>query len=95
MKQRRAMTLVEITIGFAILTAISAFFISFMTASSKEISFSADHFNAVVLSQKISEDLLEEMALSPYGLETLGIDETIKSKHDVVEIGRASCRERV
>jgi len=85
MKQRRAMTLVEITIGFAILTAISAFFISFMTASSKEISFSADHFNAVVLSQKISEDLLEEMALSPYGLETLGIDETIKSKHDVVD----------
>ncbi len=85
MKQRKAMTLVEITIGFAILTAISAFFISFMTASSKEISFSSDHFNAVVLSQKISEDLLEEMALNPYGLETLGIDETIKSKHDVVD----------
>ena len=35
MKQRKAVTLVEITIGFAILTAISAFFISFMTASSK------------------------------------------------------------
>ncbi len=85
MKQRKAMTLVEITIGFAILTAISAFFISFMTASSKEITFSSDHFNAVVLSQKISEDLLEEMALNPYGLETLGIDETIKTKHDVVD----------
>ncbi len=79
------MTLIEITIGFAILTAISAFFLSFLTSSSKEISFSADHFNAVILSQKVCEDLLEEIAVNPYGLETLGIDESINSKHDVVD----------
>lgn len=82
---RQAMTLVEVTIGFAILTTITIFFINFLTSSSKEMAFSADHFNAVVLSQKISEDILEEMALNPYGLETLGIDESIKSRHDVVD----------
>lgn len=79
------MTLVEITIAFAIFTAIGAFFISFLTSSSKEISFSADHFNAVVLSQKVSEDLLEELAINPYGLDTLGIDESITSRHEVVD----------
>lgn len=82
---RRAMTLIEVTIGFAIFTAIGAMFIGYLTSSSKEMAFTGDHFNAVVLSQKVSEDLLEELAINPYGLETLGIDKTRSNWHDVVD----------
>jgi len=71
--RRRAFTLLEVIIGFSILAGVSLLYIVFVRSSSKELQFSADHLNAVVLSQKVSEDIIEELSVNPYGFETLGI----------------------
>ncbi|MBU1106952.1 MAG: hypothetical protein KKB51_09820 [Candidatus Riflebacteria bacterium] len=84
-RQHRAFTLVEIIIGFSILAGISLIYLIFVRSSSKEMQFSADHLNAVVLSQKVAEDLIEELALNPYGFETLGIEAAALSQQEVVE----------
>lgn len=82
---RRAFTLVELMVGFAILAGISLFYLTFVRASAKEIQFSADHLNSVVLSQKVAEDLMEELAINPYGFETLGLEDSLTSEHEVVD----------
>jgi len=82
--RRRAFTLVEVIIGFSILAGIALVYLIFVRSSSKELQFSADHLNAVVLSQKVSEDLIEELAINPYGFETLGIAGST-DEHEVVE----------
>jgi len=82
--RRRAFTLVEVIIGFSILAGIALVYLIFVSSSSKELQFSADHLNAVVLSQKVSEDLIEELAINPYGFETLGIAGST-DEHEVVE----------
>lgn len=84
-RSRRAFTLVEIIIGFSILAGISLIYLMFVRSSSKEMQFSADHLNAVVLSQKVAEDLIEELALNPYGFETLGIEKTALTQQEVIE----------
>ena len=82
---KQGLTLVEIIVGLAIFSAVGAMFVSFIGSSSKEVKFSGDHFNAVVLSQKVSEDLLEEMAINPHGLDTLGIDSSKSNYQEVVD----------
>jgi len=83
--RRRAFTLVEIIIGFSILAGIALVYLLFVRSSSKEMQFSAEHLNAVVLSQKVAEDLIEELALNPYGFETLGVEGASTIEHEVVE----------
>ncbi|HNV72450.1 MAG TPA: hypothetical protein PKO06_22260 [Candidatus Ozemobacteraceae bacterium] len=82
---RHALTLVELIVGLAIFCSIGAVFVTFITSSSKEVKFSGDHFNAVILSQKVSEDVLEELSVNPYGLETLGVDGTKSGYQEVVD----------
>ncbi len=83
-RRRRAFTLVEVLIGFSIIASIAVLYLIFARSSSKELQFSADHLNAVVLSQKVAEDLIEELALNPYGFETLGIEGS-SSDQEVIE----------
>ncbi len=78
-------SLIEIVIGFSILLFVGAMFLTFLQSSSKEAAFSSEIFDAVVLSQKVSEDILEELAVNPYGLETLGVQNSKKSKNHVVD----------
>lgn len=85
MRKRHAFTLVEMTVGFAILAGIALIYLIFVRSSTKEMQFSADHLNAVVLSQKVAEDLIEELALNPYGFETLGVEGSSLAEHEVVE----------
>lgn len=85
MKRRNAFTLVEIIIGFSILAGVALIYLIFIRSSSSELQFTADHLNAVVLSQKVSEDLIEELALNPYGFETLGIENKSSYQHEVVD----------
>lgn len=81
----RGLTFVEVLVGLAILMAVGTMFMTFLTSSSKEARFSGDYFNAVVLSQKVSEDLLEEISLNPRGLETLGVDRSRSGYSTVVD----------
>lgn len=84
-RRRRAMTLVEILVGLGILAVIGTMLVTFIRSGRKEIQFSSDHLNAVILSQKVSEDLIEEMAMNPYGLETLGVNTTTPSYQEITD----------
>ncbi len=84
-RKRSGISLVEITIGFTIFTLIGIYFLSYTMSASKEIALSGDHINAVILSQKVGEDLLEEIAINPYGLKTLGVPNAAGQKYDVVD----------
>ena len=77
--------MVEVIVGLCIFAMLSVYFLASMMSASKEINFSGEHIDAMILSQKIGEDILEEVTLNPYGLETLGITSSKGSRHDVVD----------
>ncbi|MBF0410149.1 MAG: hypothetical protein HQM10_22585 [Candidatus Riflebacteria bacterium] len=81
----RGVTLTEIMIGLAIFGAIGASFLAFMGFSTKDLQFSSDHFSAVVYSQKIMEDIKEEVAVNPNAFEALGIGETSSSYQNLID----------
>lgn len=86
-KAKMAFTLVEICVGVAIVAIIATFYVTFMSGASKESKFTADHFNAIVLSQKVVEELIEETSINPHGFATLGID---NNKSNFQEVTRGS-----
>ncbi|HOT29305.1 MAG TPA: hypothetical protein PLU72_14050 [Candidatus Ozemobacteraceae bacterium] len=82
---RHAVTLVEILVGLGILAVIGTMLVSTLRSGRKEIQFSSDHLNAIILSQKVFEDLIEEMAMNPYGLETLGVEGTSPVPQEITD----------
>ncbi len=85
MKKQRGFSLAEVIIGIAILLVLATIYLTFVSSASKEIQFSGDHLNSVVIAQKITEDMIEELALNPFGLETLGLDATAGSPQEIVD----------
>lgn len=85
MKRCRGLSLLEILIGIAIFATVGITFLSFIGQSIGESKFSSDFFTAFILSQKVMEDFAEEIAVNPYGFETLGVDETSTKYSDVVD----------
>jgi hypothetical protein len=77
--------MVEVIVGLCIFAMLSVYFLVSMMSASKEINFSGEHIDAMILSQKVGEDILEEVSLNPYGLETLGIASSKGVRHDVVD----------
>ena len=75
-RSRHAFTLLEITIGMGLLIVLIGFFLLILRGSSRESALSSDHFTGAMLSQKVVEDLMEEVDLNPHGLSALGIEES-------------------
>ncbi|MBF0407967.1 MAG: hypothetical protein HQM10_11470 [Candidatus Riflebacteria bacterium] len=82
---KKAFSVVEILVGLLVIAVIGYMFVFYIGSAKKETQFSSDRFNAVVLSQKVSEDLIEEMAVNPYGMETLGIDSSTGSFQNITD----------
>lgn len=68
-------SLIEITIGVLILSIIGIVFFVSVSSGLKETSVSSNHFTALMLSQKIFEDVIQEFTVNPYGHETLVLNE--------------------
>jgi hypothetical protein len=81
----RGLSLVEILIGLFIFMGISLTFVTFLQSSIREAQFSGEHLTAVVLSQKILEDINEEVTINPYGFETLGISGKSVTPMEIVD----------
>ncbi|MFZ5951973.1 MAG: type IV pilus modification PilV family protein [Candidatus Rifleibacteriota bacterium] len=64
-------SLVETLIGLLIFSATIMMFYLSVRSSSKESVFSNNHFSALMLSQKVSEDINEEFSINPFADETL------------------------
>lgn len=85
MRVKRGVSLLEIIIVLAIFTIIGVTFLSYLSQSSKGMKFTDDYFKATVLSQKVLEDIMGEIAVNPYGLNALGIDKKETTFHEVVD----------
>ncbi|MBF0406296.1 MAG: type II secretion system protein [Candidatus Riflebacteria bacterium] len=72
----RAFTLVELVIGMGLLLLLAVIFFTLIKGGTRESALSSDHFTGAMLSQKVTEDLIEELGINPYGIQTLGLDET-------------------
>ncbi len=82
---RSGFTMVEILICLGLLTALGGILVYLTRSGRHELQFSSDHLNAVILGQKLTEDLIEELSMNPYGLETLGIDATPRNFQEIVD----------
>lgn len=89
MKGRKGLgfSLVEALIGIAILAVVLGAFTFFLRSSRKEVEFSAEHFTAMLLAQKVKEDIAQELAINPWGLSTLGIDQESGQASHIVDGG--------
>jgi hypothetical protein len=77
--------MVEILICLGLLAVLGGILVYVMRSGRHELQFSSDHLNAVILTQKLSEDLIEELSMNPYGLETLGFDTTPRNFQEIVD----------
>ncbi|MBF0545946.1 MAG: prepilin-type N-terminal cleavage/methylation domain-containing protein [Candidatus Riflebacteria bacterium] len=73
---QRGFTLVELSIGMALLMLLAVIFFTLVKGGARESVLSSEHFTEAMLSQKVTEDLIEEVELNPYGISTLGMDES-------------------
>ncbi len=67
-------TLIEVLIGAFILAGIGLSTLYFLRSARKQGEFGSDHFEAILLFQKILEDCTQEITLNPNGFVTLGFD---------------------
>jgi hypothetical protein len=85
----RAVTLVEILVAVGLCALIGTTLLTFIRSGRKEVTFTSEHLQAVILSQKVSEDLIEELMINPYGIETLGVDTSSSGGWQDVTDGRS------
>lgn len=83
--QNKGFTLLEIMVGVFILSSMALMFFWVVKSSSKESTFSGNHFSAIMIGQKVAEDIMEEYALNPYADESLGINTSLAKQTTVID----------
>lgn len=83
----RGTTLLEILVALGIFGIVGAVLVFSIRSGSKEIQFTSDHLNAVILTQKVAEDLIEEIGMNPYGIETLGLAANSRDFQEITDGG--------
>lgn len=86
-RDRQGFSLVEILFGIIIFVGIMLVFSLTVRSATQESSFSEDHFSALMLTQKVGEDLIEEYAINPYANESLVLDHGQARKNSIVDGG--------
>lgn len=76
---RRGFSLVEIMIGVLILAVVLGAFLTGIRSAHREVEVSDKHISVLLCSQKVIEDLMEEIWLNPFGFRTLGIENSTPS----------------
>lgn len=84
---KHGMSLLEIMMGLTILAMVAALFFQTVRSSAKESAFSGNHFSALMLNQKVSEDIMEEYSLNPYAEETLGLSSVDAKNANLIDGG--------
>ncbi|MBI3038468.1 type II secretion system protein [bacterium] len=65
--KKNGFTFIEVIVGVLIFSFIGASYLAWIKMSTRQIEFGADHFSAILLSQKLMEDLNQEIIINPYG----------------------------
>ncbi|NLI78756.1 MAG: prepilin-type N-terminal cleavage/methylation domain-containing protein [Candidatus Riflebacteria bacterium] len=85
MNRRRGFSLMEVMIGVFIMAFVLGAFIMGLRSAKKEVEFSDKHVAVLLCSQKVVEDLMEEIWLNPFGFQTLGIENSVPSPTPIVD----------
>lgn len=83
--KRKGLSLVEVIISMGIIAVIGAGFVTYLRSTAKNLKFSGDHFNSLVLAHKVTEDLIDEFRMNPFGHEALNIDSPTSDFIDVTD----------
>ncbi|MBF0500915.1 MAG: prepilin-type N-terminal cleavage/methylation domain-containing protein [Candidatus Riflebacteria bacterium] len=67
-------TFVELTVGLFLLGVLGTMVVMAIQSTGRETDFTDNHFTGLLLSQKVVEDLNEEIWINPHGFSTLGIE---------------------
>ena len=73
-KKCHGFSLIETMIAVLVLSMVALMLYQGIQSARSEITFGADHLSALLLSQKVLEDCIQEMDVNPNGLATLGLD---------------------
>jgi len=85
MTGRSGFSLVEIMIGILILAVTLGSFITGIRSARREVEVSDKHISVLLCSQKVIEDLMEEIWLNPFGFQTLGIENSTMSPTPITQ----------
>ncbi len=83
----RGFSLLEVLIGVFFLSAIGLTMVFYLQSAAKEVGFGAEHFTAILLSQKLTEDCAQEITLNPHGFKALGFDPPSPGPAPIVDGG--------
>ncbi len=82
----QGLSLLEILIGLFVVAMVGTIFSRLMQSTRRELAFSAEHFTAIVLSQKVMQDLTQENLIDPVaGFPILGIDQAGSTSSRITE----------
>jgi len=70
----KGFTLIELLIGVLLFAGIGVTMIFFLRSARKDVEFGAEHFTALLLSEKVSEDCTQEITVNPNAFVALGFD---------------------
>ncbi len=85
MKNQQGFSLIEVVIGISILASILGVFIIGVRSARKEAEFSDKHLSVLLCSQKVIEDLMEEIWVNPLGFLALGIENDFSPPTPITE----------
>jgi len=84
--KKSGITFLEILIGLFILALVSIIYSQVMQSTRKELNCSSEHFTAILLSQKLMQDLSQENILDPvFGFQYLGLDDPSPVPQKIVD----------
>ncbi|MBF0407309.1 MAG: prepilin-type N-terminal cleavage/methylation domain-containing protein [Candidatus Riflebacteria bacterium] len=85
--KKTGFTIVEILIAMGIVAVIAGGAFVSLRSAKKELMFGAEHFSAILIGQKVMEDLSQEIAVNPHAFTSLGIDSGSLTEGSVVNGG--------
>jgi prepilin-type N-terminal cleavage/methylation domain-containing protein len=86
-RRKQGFSLIETMIAILVLSLVALMFYSGVQSARNEITFGAEHFTALLLTQKVLEDCIQEMEVNPNGLGTLGLDNNDPAAVSIVDGG--------
>lgn len=84
-RKTRGFTLLEIMIGVFIISSMAIMFFYVVRSSSKESTFSSNYFSAIMIGQKVAEDIIGEYSINPYAEESLGLNTSLAKKTGIID----------
>lgn len=85
MKKQSGFTLLEVVVALSIFALLGVAYLSMTRSAAVKSEFGAKHFDALLLSQKVQEDIIQEFEINPHANETLMLAKKSPKKENIVD----------